>query len=425
MKMIKTIKSDNNKEIEALKERKSDLTSAIKIVQPIINDVKKNKDKALKKYAKKFDKISLTKIEISRSKIKAAYKKVDKKIITALKQAAKNIEKYHELQMPKEWMKEISPGVKAGIIVRPLESVGCYVPGGKYPLISSVLMNALPAKVAGVKNIIICTPNPVDEILAAADIAGVSKVFQIGGAQAIAAMAYGTETIPKTNKIVGPGNVFVTAAKKLVYGDVGVDFIAGPSEILIIADKNSDPEFIAADMLSQAEHDEVSASILITPAKEIPGKVNKELKKQLANLSTKRIAGTALKNNGIIILTKDIDESVKISNNIAPEHLEIMIDDENTQKKILKRINNAGAVFVGSYSVEAAGDYASGPNHVLPTGGFAKARAGLSIVDFIKTPTIQKLSKPGLKALEKTITTIAEAEGLIAHSNSAKIRFKK
>lgn len=415
---IKTIKA-NQSEIEKLKERKVELEEYIKIVEPIIKDVKRNGDKALKKYAKKFDKINLSKIEVSKNEIKAAYKKVDKKTITAIKQSKANIEKYAKLQLPKEWLKETSKGISAGQLVRALDSVGCYVPAGKYPLVSTVLMNVLPAKVAGVKEIIICCPKPTAEILVAADICKANKIFRIGGSQAIAAMAYGTETIPKVNKIVGPGNIYVTAAKKYVYGDVGIDFIAGPSEVLIIADKNSNPEFIAADMLSQAEHDEFASSILITNSEKIADDTKKELKKQLKRLKTKNVAEKSLKKNGLIIIAKNIEQALEISNEIAPEHLEIMIDN----KALLKKVRNAGAVFLGSYSVEAAGDYSSGPNHVLPTSGFAKVRAGLSVLDFIKQPTIQILRKEGLEKIKDSIIALAEVEGLKAHAESVRKRF--
>lgn len=418
--MISVIDSKDKEKIKEIKKRASgNFDLVLNLVLPIINDVKTKGDKALIDYTKKFDKVSLKSIKVSKEEIKAAYNKVDKKTVNAIKKAAKNIERYAKLQLPKEWSKEVEKGVTVGQIVRPLDRVGCYVPCGSFPLPSTVLMTAVPAKVAGVKEIVICTPpgRNNESILVAADIVGVKEIYKVGGAQAISAMAYGTESIAKVDKIVGPGNIYVTAAKKLVYGDVGIDFIAGPSEIMIVSEKGN-PEFIAADMLSQAEHDKLASAILVTTNKKLASDVENQLKIQLKQLKTKKIAEESLKNYGAIIIVKDIDEGFKIVNDLAPEHLEI--EDE----KWLPKVKNAGAVFLGEYSVEAAGDYCSGPNHVLPTKGFAKARAGLSVLDFVKMPTIQKLSKQGLKSLGDAIINLASVEGLEAHKKSVEKRLR-
>ena len=420
--MALIINSGSKAEIGKIKERGSALfRGAVEKAKLIIDDVKKNGDKALIAYAKKFDSIDLGKnnIRVKEKEIKDACKKVKQDIITSLKAAAINIRKFAEFQMPKEWKKEINKGIIAGQIVRPLDSVGCYVPGGNYLLVSSVLMTVIPAKVAGVKEIIVCSPKITNEILAACDIAGATKVFRVGGAQAIAAMAYGTETIPKVNKIVGPGNAYVTAAKKLVFGDVGIDFLAGPSEVMIIAE-NGNAEFIAADMLAQAEHDIMASAVFATPNKDLAEKVKKEIESQLKKLRTKEIAGKSIEGFGAIIIVKNMDEAFELANEIAPEHLEIIDGDES----LVKKVRNAGAIFLGSYSPEAAGDYCSGPNHVLPTQGFAKIRAGLGVMDFLKMPTFQKLTKDGLKGIKDTIVDIAELEGLDAHSKSIKKRFE-
>jgi len=420
--MISIIKSGNKAKVKKVKERSANaVDDAIERVKKIVMDVKKVGDEAVISYTKKFDNVSLTKndIPVSRKEVKEAYKNVNPKIISSLKTAAANISKYAECQLPSEWKKEINKGILVGQIVRPLDSVGCYVPGGNYPLASSVLMAVIPAKVAGVKEIIVCCPKITKEILAACEIAGADKVFRVGGAQAIAAMAYGTESIPKVNKIVGPGNIYVTAAKKLVFGDVGIDFLAGPSEIMIIAEK-ANPEFIAADMLSQAEHDAMASSILVTPNVSLAKQVKQEIENQLKKLKTKKIAEKSLKNFGAIVIVKNMDEAFEFANDFAPEHLEIMAYDEN----VLSKVRNAGAVFLGEYSPEAAGDYCSGPNHVLPTQGVAKFRAGLCVMDFFKMPTFQRLTKKGLQGIKDSIVNIAELEGLDAHAKSVKKRFE-
>lgn len=420
--MALIINSGSKAEIGKIKERGSALFGeAVEKARAIIDDVKKRGDSALIGYTKKFDNIDLGKnnIQLKEKEITDACKKVKPNIINSLKTAAINIRKFAECQMPSEWKKEINEGILVGQIVRPLDSVGCYVPGGNYPLVSSVLMTVIPAKVAGVKEIIVCCPKITKEILAACEIAGADKIFRVGGAQAIAAMAYGTETIPKVNKIVGPGNIYVTAAKKLVFGDAGIDFLAGPSEIMIIAEK-ANPEFIAADMLSQAEHDAMASSVLVTPNASLAKKVKQEIENQLKKLKTKKIAEKSLENFGAIVIVKNMDEAFEFANDFAPEHLEIMAYDEN----VLSKVRNAGAVFLGEYSPEAAGDYCSGPNHVLPTQGVAKFRAGLGVMDFLKMPTFQRLTKKGLQGIKDSIVNIAELEGLDAHAKSVKKRFE-
>ena len=420
--MISIIKPSNKAKVKKIKERSANAVDyAIERVNKIVVDVKKRGDEAVISYTKKFDNVYLTKnnIRVNKKEIKEAYKKLNPKTVNSLKIAAANIARYAKYQLPSEWKKEINKGIFVGQIVRPLDSVGCYVPGGNYPLVSSVLMTVIPAKVAGVKEIIVCCPKITKEILIACDLAGATKVFRVGGAQAIAAMAYGTETIPKVSKIVGPGNIYVTAAKKLVFGDVGIDFLAGPSEIMIIAE-NSNPEFIAADMLSQAEHDAMASSILVTPNASLAKKVKQEIESQLKKLKTKKIVKKSLENFGAIVIVKNMDEAFEFANELAPEHLEIMDDDEN----LLSKVRNAGAVFLGEYSPEAAGDYCSGPNHVLPTQGVAKFRAGLSVIDFLKMPTFQRLTKKGLEGIKDSIINIAELEGLNAHAKSVKKRFE-
>ncbi len=420
--MALIINSGSKAEINKIKERGSALFGkAAGKARGIIDDVKKRGDRALIDYAKKYDSIDLGKnnILVKEKEIKDACKKVRQNIINSLKTAAINIRKFAECQMPSEWKKEINKGIIIGQVVRPLDSVGCYVPGGNYPLVSSVLMTVIPAKVAGVKEIVVCCPKITNEILAACDIAGATKVFRAGGAQAIAAMAYGTETIPKVSKIVGPGNAYVTAAKKIVFGDVGIDFLAGPSEVMIIAE-NANAEFIAADMLAQAEHDIMASAVFATPNKELAENVKQEIESQFKKLKTKEIAEKSIESFGAIIIVKNMDEAFELANELAPEHLEIIDDDEN----LLKKVRNAGAIFLGSYSPEAAGDYCSGPNHVLPTQGFAKIRAGLSVMDFLKMPAFQKLTKNGLRGIKDVIIDIAELEGLDAHSKSVKKRFE-
>lgn len=406
-----------NPTLEAVKKgRMNDLDEVCIKVQPIIKDIKQNGDKALFKYIEKFDKIRDRKIRVSKEEQKAALQRVDKDTVAAIVEAKKNVEKYAKLQMPKEWQKEILKGVRIGQLVKPLDSIGCYVPGGNFPLVSTVIMTVVPAKVAGVKKVIVCTPKDNDALYAACFICGADIVYRVGGAQAIAALAFGTESIDKVDKIVGPGNIYVTAAKKLVNGDVGIDFLAGPSEIMIIAEYGN-ASFIAADMIAQAEHDEMASAILVTTDKKLANDVKYELKRQ----DKSEMAEKSLDKYGKIIVAKDVNEACRLANEFAPEHLEIIVKDK---KKVISQLNNFGALFIGEYSPEAAGDYCSGPNHVLPTGGVSRYRSGLSVMDFLKVPTIQELSKEGLKKLGKSIEKLAWLEGLSGHKRSVAIRTK-
>ncbi|HLC95747.1 MAG TPA: histidinol dehydrogenase [Candidatus Nanoarchaeia archaeon] len=388
-------------------------------IKPVVSEVKTFGDSAVIKYTKLYDGFNLSKntMKVSPKEIKEAYAKTDAKVVRALLDAAKNIRSYAQKQMPKSWMTTIRKGVTVGQQVIPLDRVGCYVPAGAYPLPSTVLMTVIPAKVAGVREIVLCSPPKPGNyaILVAADIAGASAIYKVGGAQAIAAMAYGTQTIPKVDKIVGPGNIYVTAAKKLVYGDVGVDFIAGPTEIMIFAGRG-DPAMIAADMLAQAEHDRMASAILVTTNRKLASSVEAELQKQLRKLPTKDIAAESIRKNSAIVIAQNVDEAFDFINERAPEHLELM------EERYLSKVKNAGAIFVGRYSCEAAGDYAAGPSHVLPTLGAARYRAGLSVLDFVKMPSVQKLTKGGLAGLKKTICVIARAEGLEAHARSVESR---
>jgi len=421
--MISIIDIKDEEKINLIKERsKKNFELAVMRVLPIINDIKTIGERALFDYVKKYDGFEATKnnILVSKEEIKRAYSKVDVKIIDALKEAKENIEKYARLRMPKEWNKEVKNGIKVGQLVRPLERVGCYVPGGNFPLVSTVLMTVVPAKVAAVKEIIVCSPPKENNfaLYVACDICGVDKIYRIGGAQAIAAMAYGT-LVPKVDKIVGPGNIFVTAAKKLVYGDVGIDFLAGPSEVLILAEQGN-TSFIAADMLAQAEHDRLASSILVTTDKKLASEVEKEIEKQLKELGLESFAAESLRKYGAIVLVDSLDEGIKFANDFAPEHLEIIVKNKD---EVISKLNNFGALFVGEYSPEAVGDYCSGPNHVLPTSGVSKFRAGLSVMDFVKMPTVQELSKEGLESLKDTIIRLASVEGLEAHKKSVEKRF--
>ncbi|MFN4133046.1 MAG: histidinol dehydrogenase, partial [Candidatus Hadarchaeales archaeon] len=345
-------------------------------------------------------------------------------LIKALKKVARAIEKFHKKQLRREWLVQVAPGVKAGELVRPLKSVGLYVPGGRASYPSTLLMAAIPAKLAGVKKIIVCTPPRSDgkllpAVLAAAEITGVKEIYKVGGAQAIAAMAYGTETVPKVEKIVGPGNVYVAAAKQVVAPDVEIDSIAGPSEVMILADDSANPKFIAADLVAQAEHDPEAAAVLVTSSEKLAREVREEARKMVRATPRWQIVLKSFTRYSRIIIVKDIEEGIWFANEYAPEHLELMVEDP---REVLGKINNAGAIFLGDYSPVAAGDFAAGPNHILPTGGGARRVSGLSVLDFLKFPTVQEISKDGLRRLAKTIRVMAEAEDLPAHAKSVEVR---
>jgi histidinol dehydrogenase len=391
----------------------------MRIVKTILKDVKNKGDLAVKKYTARFDKVELRSLEVSKKAIARAYNKVDKTTLNALKKAAKNIKYFAKQQLKSVKSFEIKKNkILLGQKIIPLQRVGCYVPGGRYPLPSSALMSIIPARVAGVKEIIICSPKIKPITIVAADLSGADRIFRVGGIQAIAAMAYGTKTIPKVDKIVGPGNKFVAAAKKEVFGSVGIDCIAGPSEIMIIADNFAKPEFIAADLIAQAEHDPDAKVTLVTTSQALAKKVDREMKIQLKNLSTKEIAKEALKNRKIRIV-KTINNAIEVANAIAPEHLELMI---RNPKSIVNKLKNYGSLFLGNYSAEVFGDYCSGPNHILPTNQAAKYTGGLSIFDFIKIVTTQQMTKQGAKKLIKNTAKLAEIEGLEGHKKAALIR---
>ena len=418
---------DYNKETveELIKRSQADINSVLTTVSDILNDVRENKDNAVKAYTAKFDKAELDDLKVSEEEIKKAYDELDGELIKALESASSNIEKFHKAQIPEEWEMEVIPGITAGQIIRPINSVGCYIPGGRAVYPSTILMTVIPAKIAGVDRIIACSPPGPDgkiqaAILVAADLAGVDEIYKCGGAQAIAAMAYGTESIAKVEKIVGPGNIFVTAAKKLVYGDVDIEFPAGPSEVLILADESAIPEYIAYDFLSQSEHDPNASCFLVTDSERIANESNELIEKFAKEAKRSEIIAESLAQHGHVILCNTMDEAIDFTNEYAPEHLIISTKDD---KAVLDKIKNAGSIFLGKYSPVAAGDYGSGTNHVLPTGGGAKMYSGLSTETFIKKPTVQTLTKEGIKELSKT--PIAEYEGFFAHADSIKVRLDK
>ena len=428
IEILKTSDKDFVKKLAAITSRGEADTSKVEdAVKEIITGIRRHGDKTLFSYTSKFDKVSLDKkgIRVGDKEFKDARKAVSKDIVESLKLAAKRIEAFHRRQVEESWFFHEDDGVTLGQMVRPLERVGCYVPGGKAAYPSSVLMNVIPAKVAGVKEVIVCSPTPSGVInpyvLVAAVIAGADTVFKVGGAQAVAAMAYGTESIPRVDKIVGPGNIYVATAKRLVFGVVDIDMIAGQSEILVVADESANPEFIAADLLSQAEHDEMASSILVTTSKKIADETAKELAKQLKKLSRKEIAEKSLKNYGAIIIVKDLSEAADIVNSVAPEHLELAVD---RPFELLPKIKNAGAIFLGHYTPEAVGDYVAGPNHTLPTGGTARFFSPLSATDFLKRSSILYYSETSLKKIGRDAIKIAEAGGLTAHANSVKLRME-
>ena len=413
--------------VETIKRSEQDVNNVLDTVSEILNNVKKNGDAALKSYTEKFDGVLIDDLKVTDDEIKEAYDSLDETLLIALKQAAANIEKFHKKQIPEDWEMEVNPGIKAGQIVRAINSAGCYIPGGRAAYPSSILMTVIPAKIAGVDKVVCVTPPQkdgkiLDAILVAADIAGADEIYKVGGAQAIAALAYGTESVPKVEKIVGPGNIFVTAAKKLVYGQVDIEFPAGPSEVLILADESAEPEFLATDILAQAEHDPNASCFLVTDSRDLAEKTNEFVLKLTEIAPRREIIEESLSKSGKIIITDTFDEAVYVTNEYAPEHLIITTKDDD---KTLGKIKNAGSIFLGAYSPVAAGDYGSGTNHVLPTGGGAKMYSGLSTESFIKKPTVQRITKEGLAELAKTSVPIAEYEGFFAHSNSFKRRLEK
>jgi histidinol dehydrogenase len=398
-------------------------------VQEILNEVKAKGDEALFGYTEKFDGAKLTKetVEVTDEEIQAAYDQIDGELLSVIRKSMENIRVYHEKQRQYSWFDTTESGTMLGQKVTALASVGVYVPGGKAAYPSSVLMNIIPAKVAGVKNICMVTPPGKDgsvtpTTLVAAKEAGADHIYKVGGAQAIAALAYGTESIPKVDKIVGPGNIYVALAKKAVYGHVSIDSIAGPSEVLVLADETANPRFVAADMLSQAEHDELASAILVTTSMELAKAVEKEIEDFVAVLSRKEIIQKSLDNFGYLLVAKNLEDAISITNAIASEHLEIVTKNPF---EVMMKIENAGAIFLGEYSSEPLGDYFAGPNHVLPTNGTAKFFSPLSVDDFIKKSSIIYYSKDALGAVHEDVEKFAKAEHLTAHANSIAVRFEK
>ncbi|MDO8869805.1 MAG: histidinol dehydrogenase [Methanobacteriaceae archaeon] len=412
--------------IELVKRSQIDVDDVLISVQSIINEVKIHGDNALSKFTKKFDGVKLKNFKVSQDEIETSYQNLEPEIINSLKKASENIEKFHHSQLPKEWFQEVAPGICAGQIIRPIESVGCYIPGGRAVYPSTILMTVIPAKIAGVERIVCCTPPQADgeigdALLVAADLAGADEIYKVGGAQAIAALAYGTEEIKKVNKIVGPGNIFVTGAKKLVYGEVDIDFPAGPSEVLIIADEAANADFIAFDILAQAEHDPNASCVLVTTSSDLANEVQSIVLQNIKYMERSNIIKESLDKYGKIILTNSTQESIDFTNEYAAEHLIIMTKDP---EETLKSVKNAGSIFLGELTPVSAGDYGSGTNHVLPTAGCAKMYSGLSTESFLKKPTVQRLSREGLENLKDVVIPLAEYEGLFAHAESFKKRLK-
>ncbi len=412
---------------ELLKRDEEDNLEVEDIVRSIIRDIKKNGDKAVNSYTEKFDGVKITDLKVSKEEIDFAIKDVGEEFLTILKEASENIRVYHEEELETTWYKDFRDGVKLGQKITPIQRVGLYVPGGKAGYPSTVLMTAIPAKVAGVKSLAMVTPpdksGKVDSyILAAAYVAGVDEIYKVGGAQAVAALAYGTESIEPVYKIVGPGNIFVATAKKQVFGKVDIDMIAGPSEIGILADEKTNPRIIAADLLSQAEHDEMAAPIFITTSKEQAEAVKVEVYKQLDKLPRKEINIKSIENYSLGIIARDKEEAIEWMNEFAPEHLEILYDNP---EEYLDKITNAGAIFLGEFTPEPVGDYFAGPNHTLPTSGTAKFSSPLGVYDYFKRSSILYYSKEALEKVEDKVQTFAKKEGLFAHANAIDVRFRE
>lgn len=427
--MIKTfsLSQDKSKIKTLLNRNQFDFKKVNRDVKTILNTVKKKKDQALHTYSKKFDNVAIAEFKVSDQDIKDAFEMVSPSLIKIINEAKDNIVTYHKNQgfQPFEYNK--NDDIILGQKVIPIDTVGLYIPGGTASYPSTVLMNAIPARVAGVKNIVMITPPNSDgtikpAILVAAKLAGVSSIYKLGGAHGIAALAYGTETIPKVDKIVGPGNIYVSIAKKQLFGITGIDMIAGPSEILIIADAAANPDYIAADLMSQAEHDILASAILVTPCNDLAEKVKKALAKQIKTLSRQAIIEKSLKHYGAIIVSDNLEDAVRFSNQIAPEHLEILTDNPI---RLLDDIKHAGSIFIAEYTPEAVGDYFAGPNHTLPTSGTARFSSPLSTSDFQKKSAYSYYSKNALKKASEAIITFADNEGLTAHSNAIKMRLEK
>ena len=420
--MLNIIRSNDTKAMcQLLQARATTLLEAEGVVRPILEDVRKHGDRAIVRYAKKFDRLNLRRsgFTVSRQEIRQAYREVPRGFVEAVKAAAANIRKAARRQLPCTWTCVTRPGIIIGQILRPLERVACYVPGGRFPLPSTVLMSVIPAQAGGVREVVVTSPRPAPAVLVAADLLGVRKVYRLGGAQAIAAFAYGTESVPRVDKIVGPGNRYVAAAKKIVAGECGIDFIAGPSELVLVGGRGN-AEWIAADLVAQAEHDPDAVAIFITPSMKLAMQVQAAARGIVARLELP-VAGQALAAQGGIIVTRTMPEAAEIVNRWAPEHLTLF----EGATSLLGQVQSAGSIFLGAYSPVAAGDYASGTNHILPTGGVARLRGGLSAADFVKSISVQRLSPQGLERLKKTLVTLANTEGLRGHAYSVEARFAK
>ena len=425
--MIKIINMADAKKEDILTRDINTKSGVEDIVSDIIDNVKMNGDKALKEYSLKFDKAEIDCLEVTKEEIETAYNSEDKEFIATLEKSRDNIHHFHSHQVRNNFIINDKDGVILGQKITPIEKVGLYVPGGTASYPSSVLMNAIPAKIAGVKEIVMVTPpdksgNIPAPILAAAKVAGVDRIFKTGGAQAVAALAFGTESMPKVDKVVGPGNVFVATAKRMLYGIVDIDMIAGPSEILVLADGTCNPEYVAADLLSQAEHDKLASAVLITDSAELAQKVSDELEKQIPELPRCEIARTSIDTNGKIIIAEDMKQAVAISNEIAPEHLEVCVDNPF---ELLNLITNAGSIFLGKNVPESLGDYLAGPNHTLPTSGTARFSSPLSVDDFIKKSSFIYFSEDALNEVGEDVVRFANKEGLHAHGRAVSKRLKK
>jgi histidinol dehydrogenase len=399
-----------------LQRRQARMEEAEAVVRPIIDSVRKRGDKALVEYARRFDGLKGAGVAVSRAERESAYARMPGPLRVAIRKASRNIRAYSEMQLPRRRERSLAPGLRVSHLVQPLDSMAAYIPGGRHPLLSTMLMTVIPAQAAGVPTISVACPKPDPCILGTARHLCVQNLFRMGGAHAIAAFAYGTRTVPRADRIVGPGNIYVAAAKKLLAGEVGIDFIAGPTEILIIA-SDGNPQWLAADMLAQAEHDVDASAVLLTTSRKLALAVAAEIERQLATLPTAGTARQAIDRNSAIVLVRTLGDALEISNRFAPEHLSI------PNRHLLPAVRNAGSIFVGPTSPEAAGDYASGPNHVLPTNGLARLRGGLSAMDFVKVISVQELSAGALRNLAPAITTLARAEGLEAHARSVEARF--
>ncbi len=429
MKILNTIDADFDARLASLLDRDTAEDRAVETtVRGIIDAIRGEGDLALLEYSREFDRlkaVDAASLEIPASRLKAAYQGLDKSVQQALSTAAKRIRAYHEKEVSQSWSYTEEDGTRLGQIIRPLDSVGVYVPGGKAAYPSSVLMTVTPAKVAGVEKIIMVVPTPDGEVnpavLAAAYLTGVDRVFSIGGAQAVAALAYGTETVPRVDKIVGPGNIYVATAKRQVFGQVGIDMIAGPSEVVVIADENANADWAVMDLFAQAEHDELAQSILITDSQAFADSAVVSLERQLPGMERRSIIEKSLDGYGAIIVTQSRRQSVEIANRIAPEHLELMVDDVD---EMIPHIRHAGAIFAGRYSAESLGDYCAGPNHVLPTAGTARFSSPLGVYDYQKRSSLIQVSKTGADHIARVASKLARCEGLTGHAKSAEFRFQ-